>query len=44
MPDYRNFNRKVKVIVVNRAVLTVQLCLFFLVKDFTQADFEVGDN
>lgn len=44
MPDYRNFNRKVKMIVVNRAVLKVQLCLFFLLKDFTQADFEVGDN
>lgn len=31
-------------IVVNRAVLRAQLCLFFPVKDFPQGDFEVGDN
>jgi hypothetical protein len=36
--------RKVKTIVVNRAVLRIQLHLFFPLKDFTQDDFEGEDN
>lgn len=43
-PTIGTLMRKVKMIVLNGAVLGVQLCLFFLVQDFTQADFKVGDN
>lgn len=43
-PSFGTVSREVRTLEVDRTVLRVQLCLFFQIQDFTQADFEVEDH